>query len=156
MRSVCKRTYVPFPLVPTRFVFVFDGLLRRRVHPRAGQKRCSTRQDGEDSLATIRLQPLRCQPSLHASSAAPSLPAVTTRMPCLSVLSKRVRFCLQSDDNTPRTIRPPRKKVHPSPPALTTRMPLLLRCTGQSTQNAIVDRVSADNQKCIEDMGPNI
>ena len=69
-------------------------------------------------------------------------------MPCLAAVTKPIRFCLQSGDDTLRTIHLPWNTVHPSLPAFTTRIPLQLRCTAQSTQNAIVDRASVNNQKC--------
>ncbi|CAM9935746.1 unnamed protein product, partial [Ascophyllum nodosum] len=82
---------------------------------------------------------------------------------CLPTVTKPVRFWLQSGDDTPRkgrAIRLPRNTVHPSlsvSTALSTALvPSILRCTGQSTQNAIVHRASADNPKSIEDIGPKI
>ena len=60
-----------------RFGGFAPGLLGRREHPRAlqagyrhmtAQNRCTV-QHGEDSLASIRLPPLRCQLSPHACPA---------------------------------------------------------------------------------------
>ena len=76
----------------------------------------------------------------------------------LPTVTKSVRFWLQSGDDTPRkrrTIRLTRNTVPPSLSVFTTLVPSILSCTGQSTQYAIVHRVSADNPKSIEDIGPN-
>ena len=131
-----------------RFGGFAPGLLESREHPRASQtgyrrmttqNRCDIGQYGEDSLALIRLPPLRWQPP-HACAVCQPSPN-------------------QSGDDTPRkgrAIRLPRNTVHNSLSAFTTPMSSLLRCTGHSSQNAIVGRASAANPKIIEDIGPKI
>ena len=81
-------------------------------------------------------------------------------MPCLPAVTKPVWFCLQFADDSPAMIRLPWNTLHPLLPAVPTRMPLLpavttcihrrhrLRCTGQSTQDAIiVDRTYGQPKK---------
>ncbi|CAN0177471.1 unnamed protein product [Ascophyllum nodosum] len=109
----------------------------------ATHNRCRVKY-GEGSLVSIRLPPLRCQPSPHA---CPACQPSTNRFV--------FAYSLQSGGDTPRTIRLPRNTVYPSLSAFTTSMPFLLRCTGQSTQTAIVERASVNNPKSIEDMNPN-
>ena len=150
--GLIKRTflfYFPgsrgFYTIHARFGGSTLGLLGRREHPRASQagyrcmttqNHCSTVQYGEGSLGLIRLSPLCCQTSPHACPACRPSP---NRFGCGYSPARTLRGKF--------AYRGTRSILHCQP---TTLMPSLLRCTGQSAQNEIVDRASADNPKSME------
>ena len=141
-----------FHMMRIRFGGYAPGLLGSREHPWASQagyrrmttqNRCSIEQYDEDSLASIRLPPLRCQPP-HAC-------AVCQPSPNRFVFTVRRRHSKEGKDNSPAEEHGPPFAVN-----LHDTHVLALRCTRQSTQNAVVDRASANNPKSIEDIGPKI
>ena len=105
--------------------------------------RCSIVQYGEDSLASICLPPLRCQPP-HAC-------AVCQPSPNRFVFTVRRRRSKEGKDKSPAEEGGP-----PIAVSLHDIHFFALRCTGQSTQNANIDRSLVYNRKSIEDIGPKI